>query len=1024
MEVSTFFTRLLQAPKPAVPVQAPDDFKDFEDAWLAVKDTLEHPDERQLRRGILATDVPRHLKHLVDALVYESNRTDEDTTGACLEYFLRNDMLAQLERLCERDRPHGIKAEVLRTVNNLVVLLSERFLVHNAVHRPLRRLLRSCIGDLPEEHYDGEARVFGAAADEDDYGWEGELEEDLVDLMCILCSRMRAYPPLLLIFFHDKGWLMPHTSSGAPQPGRALSPAPSIDTARSKTVSTRTADTEATAAHFEFLLFSYLLRFVHREGRTGDFARAGLLFLFDITFLPPGEEGADNLSLTPVGEGLDPLQDARDALAEYILDGDFADVMAAGLGAAYSVLPTKLQVPSLAELASVDGEKRSPASAPPTAGMIIGAGAKKDDDSERDDLIPSTDIDVRNQLDTLIKQFGFLQDILYRCSSPTVHADPLARTVSSAQVLGRAVSDATLDAIQTAFVDNVLYPSILECSSTDGSAVAVLTYLNVLLGNLEDGAVLHRILDALMDTTIRTATGSPSQERPRRKTGAMDYVPATGSAPNYHAEDRFTLRDLILENLQSENAASVAAAMHLVYTLLGDHCGRVTPSLLAVVRDPIATATARRTLPPVGAKEWAETHLPKPVNSTDVHLQEPELYSALVPRLDDALQGGMDTATGFAAYLSDTHALIEVDRCWQLSRIPLQFVSDDGKPALLRVGDFAADPLQHSLSPSDPLVQSLMGALCAWFTASPDENVALTGSLAAIARCPNRSLSGWLLYDIKEVPADPWEETERRGSQDSVASSDDERNRTPVPSRTTATLPALYQIIRGLTRHIGRFRGTVEDFDRLLAERRQGLLFTDHLDEAMNAMLDVEQSHVGFGLPPLPPPSLVPSTPPLRKQTLASSIRALWSPRKKRGSQPSTPTPGTPVLNASTPNAPGTPTTPSRPLPVATPGALAPPAGSQPQLAASPPFKTHYTQLEESGLLDVAPVLGVTSGTWAKRATEGDSGTASPAELATATKASLTSILDNCIVLEELIKELVAIITARRALGVDQVGFM
>lgn len=115
-------------------------------------------------------------------------------------------MLAQLERLCERDRPHGIKggsclpqtdhanapAEVLRTVNNLVVLLSERFLVHNAVHRPLRRLLRSCIGDLPEEHYDGEARVFGAAADEDDYGWEGELEEDLVDLMCILCSRMRA----------------------------------------------------------------------------------------------------------------------------------------------------------------------------------------------------------------------------------------------------------------------------------------------------------------------------------------------------------------------------------------------------------------------------------------------------------------------------------------------------------------------------------------------------------------------------------------------------------------------------------------------------------------------------------------------------------------------------------------------------------------------------------------------------------------------------------------------------------------
>lgn len=28
--------------------------------------------------GITATDVPRQLKHIVDALVYEGNRTDEE----------------------------------------------------------------------------------------------------------------------------------------------------------------------------------------------------------------------------------------------------------------------------------------------------------------------------------------------------------------------------------------------------------------------------------------------------------------------------------------------------------------------------------------------------------------------------------------------------------------------------------------------------------------------------------------------------------------------------------------------------------------------------------------------------------------------------------------------------------------------------------------------------------------------------------------------------------------------------------
>jgi hypothetical protein len=80
----------------------------------------------------------------------------------------------------------------VRSLNNLVVLLSERFLVHNAVHRPLRRLLRSCVGDAPVEKVDGERRVFGAGALEDSIHADAALEEDLVDLMCILCSRMRA----------------------------------------------------------------------------------------------------------------------------------------------------------------------------------------------------------------------------------------------------------------------------------------------------------------------------------------------------------------------------------------------------------------------------------------------------------------------------------------------------------------------------------------------------------------------------------------------------------------------------------------------------------------------------------------------------------------------------------------------------------------------------------------------------------------------------------------------------------------
>jgi hypothetical protein len=74
------------------------------------------------------------------------------------------DVLGQLVRLSEHDRPSGIQAQVLRTVQNMVVLLDEQFLVHSAVHRAVLRLLRTCVGDDLQEQLDGrKRRVMGAA---------------------------------------------------------------------------------------------------------------------------------------------------------------------------------------------------------------------------------------------------------------------------------------------------------------------------------------------------------------------------------------------------------------------------------------------------------------------------------------------------------------------------------------------------------------------------------------------------------------------------------------------------------------------------------------------------------------------------------------------------------------------------------------------------------------------------------------------------------------------------------------------
>lgn len=66
-------------------------------------------------------------------------------------------------KLSESDRPFGIQAEVLRAVQNLVVLLDEQFLVHSAVHKAVLRLLRNCVGDDLQEQLDGRNKPMGAA---------------------------------------------------------------------------------------------------------------------------------------------------------------------------------------------------------------------------------------------------------------------------------------------------------------------------------------------------------------------------------------------------------------------------------------------------------------------------------------------------------------------------------------------------------------------------------------------------------------------------------------------------------------------------------------------------------------------------------------------------------------------------------------------------------------------------------------------------------------------------------------------
>jgi len=97
-----------------------------------------------------------------------------------------------------------------------VTNLPDHLLIHRSVHRPLGRLLQSCIGEGSDDsaRVHGAARALGAAGMERAQAQADheELEGGLVDLMRTLCTRMKAlcvsnppYPPAIIkrIDAHD-----------------------------------------------------------------------------------------------------------------------------------------------------------------------------------------------------------------------------------------------------------------------------------------------------------------------------------------------------------------------------------------------------------------------------------------------------------------------------------------------------------------------------------------------------------------------------------------------------------------------------------------------------------------------------------------------------------------------------------------------------------------------------------------------------------------------------------------------------
>lgn len=902
----------------------------------------------------------------------------------------------------------------------------------------------------------------------------------MVDLLCTLCTRIRSYSDLLLIFFHDKHWYQSLVSptifdideeeeeemrvaaaaAASVAAQRPSSPAPSS----ASTVTSAPVSAVNRKPEYEFLIFNYLMRYAHREGKIGDLARAGILMLIDVA-MTAGDAAED----TPTN---DPLAEASLALAEYILDGDFAEVLCAGLGAAYSQLPTKLEVrrPPVDESDGGGGM---------TLGGLTLEERKELDIKEAEDAVDSgiyttTSPDVQARLGHFLRLLAFVQDVLVQntVSPSSVGRPNPRRPFSPVALVGAAITQAVLDYFRTTFLMNVLYPSILESSVDDGSAVAVMFYIQEMLYTIQEASMTDLLLAFLMSDEDDPERPRPKPRVPervldgkklkkakkdRRKSSAMVLLEQEAPRPDgnrYFASlGRFTLKDLLVHSLRHPMQPSATAALRLLRLLFMDHCHLAVDGLLTVIRDPMATNFPKYrqiqptppTLPPrppspdsdddtflyPGSPDeidalpqslHVEPFYVQPETTLAVHERELDLYLGLVSRvLPTRPDGGEETAfsTGYENYIRDAMDTVRGESC---------FVDE---------ADEARTVPQHKLLPTDSLIAALLQSLRLFFSHSPEHNIALTGVLSIISACPHRSVTGWLTITPPSPDEGDWPEETSRSADDedgddkSIDFSVDELLSSGVkPSAqqrnvedNPKTLPVLYVILSGLINQLDRYRRLVDDFDRYLSERRQGLLFAENINDALNLSMELS-----FSPSTTTPnrPKLPSSAAPLPKTPSSSPAPAKPKPKSKgsflftplRRKRPATPPPD-----------PVTPTRPSHGMEKSFP---------------SSPFTPHFQQ---TGAIDVqpfvapAPIAGPYSP--APRRVRYDlaedvfsAPAPAPAEEETedvifadverraAPKVTLSQLLDNVVILEESIKELAAILQVRRILGIDSLRYL
>ncbi|KAL3495951.1 Retinoic acid induced 16-like protein-domain-containing protein [Aspergillus germanicus] len=419
-------------------------------------------------------------------------------------------------------------------------------------------------------------------------------------------------------------------------------------------------------------------------------------------------------------------------LERWLIESDLATLMATGLGALYS------QLGSLSYAS--DRESEIP--------HII---AHSDHAQQETALPPALGV----SMDSFMAYLLFWQDTIDHCKSAEVVAT-------------------LLDHFQVLFLEQLLYPSLLESSDVEGgSTAAVLTYLYRILASVDQEDLVHRILHFLLaspsDSDTQIVKKNKNMSASRRK--SLDVLTAFSEEAARPSPSLFNLRDLALLGLRSSNRQTVLATLRLLSVVLQRH--------------------------PSFARSLIRTISGHPAKQRNVGALNAELEQLLAMAASIMNEHTLDES--FGNYLKDASWTLESRLCISTS---------DKNSKEVEALEVRQD---------DPIIRELLDCLETFFTNSVIVNLALTEVLMSIASSQLVALDGWLVVDPTKYQYTKPDDSSEGGLPDIL---DQINSVYEEPTWSAADTPALTAVLTRLVAQVQNWRKTIEDFDILVAARR------------------------------------------------------------------------------------------------------------------------------------------------------------------------------------------------------------